>query len=143
MAYRVERWAMTIEFGHCDPAKIVYYPRYQEFFDHNSWRYLSAVLGVGRNEIPDALGVIGFPLVDVHSRFMAPSRFGDDVELTTTISEFRRSSFVMKHELLNKGILAVECHETRVWAGSDPENPARLKAMPIPPDIIERFKAAA
>jgi hypothetical protein len=32
--------------------------------------------------------------------------------------------------------LAVEGFEKRVWAAADPEQPGRIKAKPVPPEII-------
>jgi len=62
---------------------------------------------------------MGIPLVDAGARFLSPARFGDVVELTSRVSEFRRSSFDVEHQLLVHGALAVEGKETRVWAARD------------------------
>jgi len=62
------------------------------------------------------------------------------VELTSQVIEFRRSSFDVSHRLTVAGKLAVDGRETRVWAGRDPADPARLKSRPIPPDVIARFE---
>ena len=35
--------------------------------------------------------------------------------------------------------LAIEASETRVLVGRHPDDPARLKSAPMPPEIIERF----
>ena len=35
----------------------------------------------------------GYPMVDTRARFLKPTRFGDDVVIETTVTEFRRSSF--------------------------------------------------
>ncbi|MGH7249095.1 MAG: acyl-CoA thioesterase, partial [Pseudomonadota bacterium] len=79
------------------------------------------------------------PLVDASARFLAPARFGDAVELLSQVSEFRRSSFDVAHQLVVHGLLAAEGRETRVWAGRDPANPFVLKAQAIPPSVIARF----
>jgi 4-hydroxybenzoyl-CoA thioesterase len=47
----------------------------------------------------------------------------------------------VQHRLLVDGDLAVEGSETRVWASADKDDPSRLKAKPIPADVIARFKA--
>ena len=39
------------------------------------------------------------------------------------------------------GGLAVEGSETRVWAAQDPDNPVKLKGIPIPAAVMERFQA--
>jgi 4-hydroxybenzoyl-CoA thioesterase len=142
MASFVNRQQFTIEWGHCDPAGIVFNSRFFEFFDRGTWALFEAALGVRPPDLAGVFGIIGIPLVDAGARFLAPARFGDAVELTTQVSEFRRSSFDVDHKLMVRGELAVEGRETRVWAGRDPANPAAIKAQPIPADVIARFKQA-
>ncbi len=141
MAYLISRRQLTIEWGHCDPAGIAFNPRFFEYFDHSSWLLFERALGVPSRQLAQAYGIAAIPLVDAGARFMAPAKFGDVVEIATTIAEFRRSSFDVKHELWNAGTLAAESQETRVWAGRDPANPTGLRGVPIPPEVIAKFKA--
>ena len=89
------------------------------------------------SKITETFGVT-MPLVDVRGRFLQPAKFGDKVELTATIGEFRRSSFDVKHALWKDGHLAADGQETRVWVAREAGD--RLRARPIPPEIVERFK---
>ena len=82
---------------------------------------------------------VGFPVVQARAQFLSPAKFGDDVLAETTVSEFRRSSFDVHHKVKNGDRPSVEGFETRVWVARDPTDPARLKAKPIPPEVIERF----
>jgi len=61
------------------------------------------------------------------------------VELASQVSEFRRSSFDVDHQLIVRGEVAVEGRETRVWARRHAADPSQIKAEPIPADIIARF----
>jgi 4-hydroxybenzoyl-CoA thioesterase len=36
----------------------------------------------------------------------------------------------------------VEGFETRVWAGTDPADPERMKSRPLPPEVIARLSKA-
>ena len=45
----------------------------------------------------------------------------------------------MHHRVINGDKPAVEGFETRVWVARDPDDPAKLKAKPIPQDVIDRF----
>jgi hypothetical protein len=47
----------------------------------------------------------------------------------------------MKHRISIGGEAAVEGSETRVWAAQDPMNPVKLRGIPIPAAVIERFRA--
>jgi 4-hydroxybenzoyl-CoA thioesterase len=84
---------------------------------------------------------LGYPMVDTHTRFMLPMRFGDEVEISTTLIEVKNSSFTVQHRILKSGELAVEGLDTRVWVVHDPDDPEKFKAKPIPPDVIARLTA--
>jgi 4-hydroxybenzoyl-CoA thioesterase len=135
----VNRRQFMIEWGHCDPAGIVFNSRFFEFFDWGTWTLFEAALGVKPHELGPTYGIMGIPLVDAGARFLAPARFGDVVELTSRVSEFRRSSFDVEHQLLVHGALAVEGKETRVWAARDAVDPSKIKSQPIPPEVTARF----
>jgi 4-hydroxybenzoyl-CoA thioesterase len=140
MAKLLSRREFAIEWGHCDPAGIVFNARFFEFFDWGAWTLFETALGVKPSDLAAAFGIVGIPLVDASARFLAPAKFGDVVELTSQVIEFRRSSFDVSHRLAVAGKLAVEGRETRVWAGRDEADPSRLKSRPIPPDVIARFE---
>jgi 4-hydroxybenzoyl-CoA thioesterase len=140
MANLIHRRQFTIEWGHCDPAGIVFNPRFFEFFDGGTWAMFEAALGVKPPDFASVFGIVGIPLVDSGARFIAPARFGDAVETTSQVTAFRRSSFDVAHRLVVHGAIAVEGSETRVWAGRDPDDPSRLKSQPIPAEVIARFQ---
>ncbi|HML09133.1 MAG TPA: thioesterase family protein [Xanthobacteraceae bacterium] len=140
MANFVNRRQFTIEWGHCDPAGIVFNSRVFEFFDWGTWMLFAAALALEPAELAGAFGIIGLPLVDASARFLAPASFGDVVELTSQVSEFRRSSFDVTHRLFVRGELAVEGRETRVWAIHDAADPSLIKSKPIPDQVIARFR---
>lgn len=142
MSNFISRRQFTIEWGHCDPAGIVFNARFFEFFDWGSWSLFEAALGVKPHELATTFGIVGIPLVDSGARFIAPARFGDVVELTSQVSAFRRSSFDVEHKLIVRGAVTVEGRETRVWAIRDPADPDRMKAQPIPPEVTARFQVA-
>ena len=133
------RRTVRVEWAHCDPAKIVFYPQYLIWFDSNTaWLFES--VGLPTTVLFAQYALAGMPLVDVKVRFLVPSRWGDDVTIESGVSEWRRSSFVVQHRLFKAdGALAVECHETRVWAMPHPDDPARIKAAPIPAEIVARL----
>ena len=141
MSYLVNRRHITAEWGHCDPTGVVFNSRFFEYFDICSWLLFEAALGVRPCDLAATFDIIGIPLVGAQARYLMPARFGDVIEILSSIKEFRRSSFDVEHRLLIGGALAVEGNETRVWAGVDKDDPSRMRARPIPPEVIERFKA--
>ncbi len=82
---------------------------------------------------------MGIPLVDARANFLKPVQFGDVVDLTSRVSEFRRSSFDVAHRLSVGGELAVEGDETRVWAVRSKDDPEKIAGAAIPADVIAKF----
>ena len=139
----VYRRQLTVEWGQCDPAGIMFNSRFFEIFDTCSWFMFEAVLGVKPQDLAKTFGIIGIPLVDVRANFIKPVKFGDVIEIASRVSAFRRSSFDVEHRLSIGGELAVDGGETRVWAARDKTNPQKIGATPIPSDVIARFGAPA
>jgi len=132
----------TIEWGDCDPAGIGFNPRYFVWFDAATAALFARALRMPKAELVKPYGIIGIPLVDTRATFRVPCAFGDDVQIESTVTEFRRSSFDVRHRLLREdGTLAVEGFETRVWVGRDPDRPGGIKAQAIPEDVTARFAA--
>ena len=129
---------VRIEWGDCDPAGIIFYPRYFEIFDASTSALIERALGMPKIEYLKAYEFAGHPLVSTHSRFHIPIRFGDDVTIETTVVDIRRSSFDLSHRLTRNGVLAVEGFETRVWVQGDP-SAGKMRAVPLPQAVIERL----
>ena len=130
-----------IEWGDCDPAGIVFYPRYFALFDSCTTGLFSQVLGMSKHKFIRHYQFAGYPMVDTRARFLKPTKFGDDVVIETKVTAFRRSSFDVQHHLTLEGELAVECTDTRVWVERHPGDPDKVRAKPIPQDVIAKFSA--
>ncbi|THD42025.1 MAG: acyl-CoA thioesterase [Bradyrhizobium sp.] len=138
----VNRFPVRIEWADCDPAGIVFYPRYFEMFDSATNRLFEAA-GWKKRDLLSQFDALGIPMVDTRARFTLPSSFGDDIVIESHIAAFRNSSFDVEHRAL-KSIdgeerLAIEAWETRVWVGRHPDDPKRLKSRPIPQLVVERL----
>ncbi|GGB97278.1 4-hydroxybenzoyl-CoA thioesterase [Marinobacterium zhoushanense] len=125
---------VMIEWGDCDPAGIVFYPRYFAFFDASTG-HLFRTAGLEKFDLHDRYEIVGFPMVDTRAKFSIPSRYGEEVLIKTQATGFGKSSFHIHHQLLKAdGNLAIECWETRVWLGQHPE---KARPKPIPQEVIE------
>ena len=137
---RIHRRALTIEWGDCDPAGIVFYPRYFAMFDASTAALFAAALGMPKIAWTKRFGILGIPMVDTRASFSIPSAYGDEVVIESRVTAFRRSSFDIHHRLLKAdGAVGVEGFETRVWTARDPADPARIRATPIPPEVVAAF----
>jgi 4-hydroxybenzoyl-CoA thioesterase len=128
-----------IAWAHCDPAGIVFNPRFFEFFDTNTWGMFEKALGINQHDFPSAYGIVGIGLVDARGNFMKPVAFGDTVQVVSRVAEFRRSSFDVEHRLLKGGDVMVEGRETRAWMVRRPDDPDKITTAPIPAEVIAKF----
>jgi len=138
----INRRTVRIEWGDCDPGGIVYFPRYFECFDACT-RALFERAGLSKREMMKSYAMNGIPLVDIKARFLAPSRFGDDVVVESSIAKWGNRSFVVQHRLMKGDLLAVECFETRVWVAHPYGDREQFESRPIPEEVKERFAGEA
>jgi len=134
----VNRRDVQIQWGDCDPANIVYYPRYFAMFD-DSTSTLFEVAGFSKQDLVRKYGLVGIPMVDTRAKFYIPSTYGDWIIIETKIESIKRSSFEVKHNVYKGETLAIEGFETRVLVGRDPVNPDKLKSAPFPPEMVAKF----
>jgi 4-hydroxybenzoyl-CoA thioesterase len=134
----VNRRDVQIQWGDCDPANIVYYPRYFAMFD-DSTSTLFEVAGFSKQDLVHKYGLVGIPMVDTRAKFYIPSTYGDWITIETKVESIKRSSFEVKHNVYKAADLAIEAFETRVLVGRDPANPEKLKSAPFPAEMVTKF----
>jgi 4-hydroxybenzoyl-CoA thioesterase len=141
--FKVSRRDLTVEWGHCDPAGIVFHPRFIEYFDWSCVVLFEQTAGFNKTELGHRFGFAGFPIIDLNTKFLKPIRYDDKVQIYTTITSLKKSSFELRH-CLNKGeIVAVECTQTRVWCVADPVDRKKLKSNPVPDELIALLRRPA
>ncbi|HSV84704.1 MAG TPA: acyl-CoA thioesterase [Ramlibacter sp.] len=128
-------YPVRVEFGHCDPARIVWFPNFFRWIDHAS-RHFFIECGVPPwHETEQTLGVIGTPVVDSKSRFVKTATYGDALALHVSIPEWRTKSFVQSYRCLRGDDLIMECEEVRIFAGRRADKPEAIRALEIPEQI--------
>lgn len=88
MAWTTSR---KVEFQHCDPAGIVFYPRYFEFFNSAVHEFFDQVADYefGKMHMVDRRGV---PLVHVSMDFRAPSHLSETLTISLGVIQVGESS---------------------------------------------------
>ena len=81
--------AQKVLFRHCDPAGIVFYPRYFEMINDSVEAFFDSALG---HPIEVLLRTGGIPTVRIDTVFTAPSRHGDMLELQVRCLRVGRTS---------------------------------------------------
>jgi 4-hydroxybenzoyl-CoA thioesterase len=138
----INRRDLRIEWGDCDAAGIVFYPRYFAWFDAATF-HLFERTGLSMRALWEKYGSVGTPLVDAQAKFVIPSRWGDDIVCESCVTEWGQSSFTVQHRLLKGEKLAVEGIEKRVWVIPHPTEKGRIKGAPIPQEIIAALSDAS
>lgn len=83
---------IQIEFNHCDPAGIVFYPRYFEMTNSVVENFFADEVGKSFAQMHREGMHNGVPTVHIEADFMAPSRLGDKVEFTLRLVKLGGSS---------------------------------------------------
>lgn len=122
-----------VEFNHCDPAGIVFYPRYFEMTNSVCENFFREVVGYSYHEMME--DGIGVPTVRVETDFRLPSRLGDILDWVLTVDALGASSVTFRLEARCDGLLRLTARLTLVWLGPD-RRPARW------PDSIRTILAA-
>ncbi|MEJ6393105.1 thioesterase family protein [Gymnodinialimonas sp. 2305UL16-5] len=76
-------------FRHCDPAGIVFYPRYFEMMNDCLEAFFESALGT---PWPDLHINAAIPTAQISTRFTAPSSHGDELLLRVAVTRVGRSS---------------------------------------------------
>lgn len=83
------RFEQPVLFKHCDPAGIVFYPRYFEMINDCMESFFTEVLQWPFYEMHQSAAV---PTAEINTRFTAPSRHGDRLDLVLQVTRIGRSS---------------------------------------------------
>lgn len=128
------RTRFPLRFAHCDPAGIIYYPRYFELSDAAVEDWTPAILGVTRRAMHLDMG-LGLPTVDLHAGFTAVSRLGDVLDVDISLTRIGRSSIDLGIAMHCGGEprLAMRC--TQVLTDL-----ARMRSVPWPDDLRDRLQ---
>ena len=133
---------VTVQWGDCDPAAIVFYPKYFYWFDSASHALFDRLLEP-KVELLQRLGIIGFPLAEASARFLRPSRVGQTIEIESEIVSCRDKRFTVAHRCTRDGELLLEGQEVRFAGRVDPADPQRLRAVALPAELIAAFGLAS
>ena len=129
----------SIDWIHCDPAGIMFYPEYYIWFDQATERLFSSN-GLSYELLKQKYNLVGMPLVESGAKYKNPCKHGEKVELHTCVEEWANKTLLMRHRVFHKnGVEALEGFERRVWAVSAPDTAAGMRAMPVPQEVMDLF----
>ena len=126
---------VDVHFGDCDPAGIVFFPNFSRWMDQASLAFFMACGLPPWRELVKTRGIVGTPLLEIHTKFFKAVTYGQTIEVHTSIEHWEAKTFRHRHQVFCKGELMCEGSEVRAFVTRDPNNPDRIKAIPIPEDI--------
>ncbi len=129
------RLDIRVEWGHCDPARIVYNPNFYDWMERGLVTLFEAA-GL------DLMGMVaehpafrGTPLVKGEAQFLSPARVGDVITLISRVERLGGASFDVSHRFVRGDTLLVEARQTRVWGMAADDDPDRLTTARIPQEV--------
>jgi len=136
--HRTITYPQRVEFGDCDPARIVWFPNFFRWIDAASRNFFVECGVPPWHETEKTLGIIGTPLVDTHAKFIKTASYGDTLQIHTSVAEWRGKSFVQRYRVTratpdSEDDLIMECDEVRIFAARREDG--GIRALPIPPAI--------
>ncbi len=129
-----------IRFSHCDPAAIVYFPRFFDLAHGTMEDWFSRAVGF---PLPELIGKrrVGTPTVSIHCDFIKPLRMGDTLRFELRVTKLGNASADLEYRGLKDGSEHLRINQTVVFMDLD-----AARAVPIPDDVrsaIEPFLTTA
>ncbi len=122
---------ITVRFGDCDPAGLVYYPVLFHYCHAAMEEFVAARCGVTYPRLL-AQRRLGFPTVNVRAEFFAPLVYGDVAEVEVWASAVGRTSVTFEYRLRRAPdrLLCASATHVQVLMNLD-----ERRAVPLPEDL--------
>jgi 4-hydroxybenzoyl-CoA thioesterase len=123
-----------IRFAHCDPAAIVYFPRFFDLAHSTMEDWLSEGVGIALQELIQKRR-IGTPTVKINCDFVKPLRMGDKLRFELRVSRIGNASVDVEYVGSKDGIKHLQIKQTLVFMNLD-----SVQATAIPDDVRKRLE---
>jgi 4-hydroxybenzoyl-CoA thioesterase len=126
----------AVPFGVVDHARVVYYPRFFDFF-HRTFEAWFGALGASYPQLVLEEN-LGFPTVRVETEFVKPVRYGDRLRVELELAEVGRRSITVRYTAvrLPDGEVAARATVKKALVDND-----RFVSVDIPEAWRRRFEA--
>ncbi|NVO07591.1 MAG: acyl-CoA thioesterase [Rhodoferax sp.] len=126
-------YEIKVAFGDCDPAGIVFFPNFSKWMDAASLHFFMECGVPPWRELEKQTGVLGDPLLEIHTRFLAPATYGETLHISTSVQEWSSKVFTQKHVVRRGDTVLCEGTEKRAFCMR--VEGGRIKAVAIPEAI--------
>jgi 4-hydroxybenzoyl-CoA thioesterase len=120
---------ITVRFGDCDPAGLVYYPVILHYFHVAMEEFFAARCPMSYERLMREER-IGFPTVNVRAEFLAPIAYGDEIEIEVVIARVGDSSATFRYgaRRASDATLCARSEQVHVAMNLDTRRPVRVPA---------------
>ena len=124
-------WSVTmpVRFRHCDPAGIVFTPRYFDILAEAVERFFIEALGIDYYALIEKRH-LGLGYAHASCEFLRPSRMGETLEVAVLVERMGAASYTMVLPVLKDGTEVVRGRLVTVSTSLD-----TMKPCPVPDDI--------
>jgi 4-hydroxybenzoyl-CoA thioesterase len=130
---------ITVRFGDCDPAGLVYYPVLFHYCHAAMEEFFAARCGTSYARLL-AERRLGFPTVNVRAEFFAPFVYGDEASVEVWASNVGRTSVTFEYRLRRASDRTLCASATHVQVAM---NLDERRAVPLPADLRRAFEQSA
>lgn len=131
---RLHTMPIQVLFRHCDPAAIVFYPRYVELVHDVVEHWFNHGLQISYYTLHSERG-LGIPTVNLQVDFKLPSRLGDQLTGKLKVLKLGRTSMQLNIQLCGPDdVVRLDAKATVVFVSV-----AQISSIEIPADFKERI----
>ncbi len=123
---------ITVEWGDCDEAGVVFYPNYFYWLDCAFQRLLRRQ-GLSQRELRRRFGAVT-PIVQAHCDFKEPARYDDQLEIEVNVRAESERKFRVDYQLVSSGRTVGVGYEVRAWATIDADG--KISGAPLSPEFL-------
>ncbi len=126
-------WPVRVYYEDTDAGGVVFYANYLKFFERARTEYLRA-LGFEQDQLMQDAGII-FVVRSVAVDYLKPARFNDLLEVTASVSQSKKTSFIFNQqvsrgdELLCHGDIRIACLDV-----------GTMRPKAIPSEILQTLR---
>ena len=127
---------ITVRFGDCDPAGLVYYPAIFNYFHVAMEEFFAARCGTSYERLMRERR-IGFPVVNAQTEFSAPMVYGDEIEIEVFVSRVGASSATFEYAARRASDQTPCARSTQAHVAMNLDT---RRAVPVPEDLRRAFE---
>lgn len=125
-----------VRFGECDPAQVVYYPVFFNWFHETMEIWFEEALGASYAQ---TIQKIGFPAVETHAQYHDVVRVGEKIEIQLSVEKLGRTSLRLRFQIVGtEGKIRASGWVQTVCIPREGEG-FQFKPSPIPESLREKM----